>query len=98
MKLDKSFYERDARIVARELLGKYLVYEPQGRRFCGKIVETEAYLGVEDMASHAFRGRTKRTEVMFGEGGRLYVYFTYGMHWLMNVVTGKEGTAEAVDS
>jgi DNA-3-methyladenine glycosylase len=96
MKLDKSFYERDAQTVARELLGKYLVYQPKGRRFCGRIVETEAYLGVEDMASHAFRGRTKRTEVMFGEGGRLYVYFTYGMHWLMNVVTGKEGTAEAV--
>lgn len=96
MKLEKAFYTRDAVTVARELLGKYLVYQPEGKRFVVKIVEAEAYLGVEDMASHAFHGRTNRTDVMFGEGGHLYVYFTYGMHWMMNVVTGSEGFAEAV--
>lgn len=96
MKLEKAFYTRDAVTVARELLGKYLVYQPEGKRFVAKIVEAEAYLGVEDMASHAFHGRTNRTDVMFGEGGHLYVYFTYGMHWMLNVVTGSEGFAEAV--
>jgi DNA-3-methyladenine glycosylase len=96
MKLERSFYKRDARTVARELLGKYLVYAPPGRRLAGKIVETEAYLGERDMASHAFHGRTRRTEVMFGEGGHLYVYFIYGLFWLANVVTGEEGTAGAV--
>ncbi len=96
-KLERSFYERDARTVARQLLGKYLVYAPPGkRRLAGKIVETEAYLGVRDMASHAFRGRTRRTDVMFGEGGHLYMYFIYGLFWMMNVVTETEGSAGAV--
>ncbi len=95
-RLERSFYERDARAVARQLLGKYLVFEPPGSRLVGKIVETEAYLGVRDMASHAFRGRTRRTEVMFGAGGHLYLYFIYGLFWMMNVVTEKEGSAGAV--
>jgi len=95
-KLERSFYERDARTVARGLLGKYLVYEPAGKRLAGKIVETEAYLGVRDTASHASRGRTRRTDVMFGEGGRLYMYFIYGLFWMMNVVTETEGRAGAV--
>ncbi|MGA2284926.1 MAG: DNA-3-methyladenine glycosylase [Dehalococcoidia bacterium] len=95
-KLERSFYERDARTVAKQLLGKYLVYERAGKRLGGKIVETEAYLGVRDMASHAFRGRTRRTEVMFGAGGHLYMYFIYGLFWMMNVVTETEGSAGAV--
>ncbi len=95
-KLQRSFYERGARTVARQLLGKRLVYQREGRRLAGRIVETEAYLGVRDMASHAFRGRTKRTEVMFGAGGHLYMYFIYGLFWMMNVVTETEGSAGAV--
>ena len=95
-KLQRPFYERDARTVARELLGKYVVYQRAGKRLAGKIVETEAYLGVRDTASHASRGRTRRTAVMFGAGGHLYVYFIYGLFWMMNVVTETEGSAGAV--
>ena len=95
-KLDATFFERPAPEVARDLLGKLLVRKI-GRRFLiGKIVETEAYLGAGDAASHAHRGMTERNKPMFGPAGHTYVYFTYGMHWLLNFVTEKEGKPSGV--
>ncbi len=83
-------------IVARQLLGKRLVRRLDGFRLAGPIVEAEAYRGEEDLACHAHVGLTKRTAVMYGPPGRAYVYFTYGMHWCLNCVTGPEGFAAAV--
>lgn len=94
-KLPREFYLRSALQVARDLLGTLLVRRIGKNQFSGKIVEVEAYRQT-DPASHSFRGRTRRNEVMFQEGGHLYVYFTYGMHFCSNVVTGKEGNGEAV--
>jgi len=91
MKLQKSFYERGTKEVACELLGKYLVFEPLHKHFVGKIVETEAYLGQEDLACHACRGKTKRNEPLFEKAGHAYVYFTYGLFWLFNVVAHQRG-------
>jgi DNA-3-methyladenine glycosylase len=98
MALPKSFFIRDDVVqLSRELLGKYLVTEWEGVRTVGKIVETEAYRGPEDKASHAWNNRrTKRTSVMFEEGGLAYVYLCYGIHHLFNVVTGPEGAPHAV--
>ncbi len=95
-KLPRSFYLRPTITVAKDLLGKYLVRKIRGKTLVGKIVEVEAYLGSKDPASHAYRGMTKRNEVMFRKGGHLYVYFTYGMHYCANVVTEDEGTGHAV--
>ena len=94
--LTKAFYERDALVVARDLIG-CLFFHRAGRYLLGvRLVETEAYRGSIDPGSHGFRGITPRTEVMYGPPGRLYVYFTYGMHWCANIVCGRDGECEAV--
>jgi DNA-3-methyladenine glycosylase len=95
-KLPRAFYDRDTTLVARELLGKYLVHQVQGVKHVGKIVEVEAYLGPHDLAAHSAKGLTKRTKVMFGPPGHAYVYLIYGMYHCMNVVTGPAGHAAAV--
>ncbi len=88
--LTHHFYARDTLVVAHELLGKKLVRKYKGHILSGLICETEAYLGRTDSASHAFRGRTPRNAVMFGRAGVAYVYFVYGMHYLLNIVTEEE--------
>ena len=98
-RLERDFYTRaDTLRAARELLGKRLVVPAAGgARVAGRVVETEAYLGVEDRAAHSYGGRrTRRTETMFGLGGTAYVFFVYGMHHQFNVVTGPEGLPHAV--
>ena len=96
-RLERSFFTRDVLEVAPDLLSKVLVIRQEDNaimRF--SISETEAYRGSDDRACHAARGRTPRTEVMYHEGGRLYVYFVYGMYWMLNVVTGIENEPQAV--
>lgn len=95
-KLNRKFYDRSTLRVARELLGKHLVVQKDGHLLSGKIVETEAYVGFKDPASHACRGMTPRNEVMFGNPGYAYVYITYGIHHCLNLVTEREGYPAAV--
>jgi len=96
MILTEKFFERSTLIVARELLGKYLVRRYRGKIIQGMITEVEAYDGSQDKASHAARGLTERNKVMFGPAGYWYIYFTYGMHWMLNIVTGKNGYPAAI--
>ena len=90
-KIGRSFYQRDAEKVARDLIGAVLVRRARGRECRARIVEAEAYVGPQDLASHSSRGRTKRTEVMFGPPGHAYVYLVYGMYEMFNIVAGKTG-------
>jgi DNA-3-methyladenine glycosylase len=96
-RLTRDFYARDALAVARDLIGcTFVRNDPEYGRVGVRLVETEAYRGPIDPGSHGYRGMTERTRSMFGPPGRLYVYFTYGMHWCVNVVCGREGECEAV--
>jgi len=95
-KLNRAFYERPAIELAPDLLGKILVHRRRGRRLRARIVETEAYVGAHDLACHASKGRTRRTEVMFGPAGHAYVYLIYGMYPMFNIVASVPGDAQAV--
>ena len=91
-RLDKAFFHRECLDVAQDLVGKVLVHNRKRLR----ISETEAYCGESDTACHAHKGRTKRTEVLYAEAGTIYIYLCYGMHWLLNIVTGDVGDPQAV--
>jgi DNA-3-methyladenine glycosylase len=95
-RLNREFFARDTLTAARDLLGRRLVRVRNGTRLCGRIVEVEAYAGEDDQASHARFGRTERNAAMFGPPGHAYVYFVYGMHHCLNVVTEREGYPAAV--
>jgi DNA-3-methyladenine glycosylase len=94
--LQRIYFNRSTLQVARSLIGKYLVRSIDGRMLAGKIVEVEAYVGSQDKACHASKGRTQRTDVMFGHGGVAYIYLIYGMHHCLNVVTEREEFPSAV--
>ncbi|MEA4827590.1 MAG: DNA-3-methyladenine glycosylase [Clostridium sp.] len=96
-KLPREFYTRNVLEVAKDLLGKYLVYEDNDSKLIGKIVEVEAYMGPEDKAAHSYGGKvTERTKVMYKEGGYVYIFIIYGMYYCMNVVAAGENEPQAV--
>jgi DNA-3-methyladenine glycosylase len=95
-RLRRAFYRRHATELAKALIGKVLVHRVGDRAFAARIVETEAYVGPHDLACHASKGRTKRTEIMFGRAGHAYVYLIYGMYPMLNIVSGEPGHPEAV--
>jgi DNA-3-methyladenine glycosylase len=96
-KLSKEFFSRDVLKVAPELLGKYVVRNQKVSGIARYLItEVEAYRGEEDKACHASKGRTKRTEIMYHEGGKIYVYLVYGMYWMLNIVTGEKDNPQAV--
>ena len=95
-KLSRDFYAPGTLAIARDLIGMHLVHDDGGALRVGRIVETEAYMGPRDLAAHSARGRTARTEVMFGEPGHAYVYFIYGVWYCLNVVTAAAGVPHAV--
>ena len=95
-KLDYSFFHRPCLTVARDLVGKILVHETESGQLRLRISETEAYCGTDDTACHVSKGRTPRTEVFYADAGTLYVYLCYGMHWMLNIVTGDMEDPQAV--
>lgn len=95
-RLGEEFFHRDCLEVAPDLVGKVIVSKIGGEEVRVRISETEAYRGAEDTACHAHKGRTPRTEVLYGKSGMVYIYLCYGMHWLMNVITGEEGQPQGV--
>lgn len=95
-RLSRSFFARDTHVVAKELLGKVLVHKSRGKMLSGRICEVEAYIGEDDLASHARFGKTTRNAIMYGEAGHAYVYFIYGMYDMLNIVTDKKHFPAAV--
>lgn len=95
-RLSRSFFTRDTRMVAKELLGKLIVRTYRDKKIAARILETEAYVGEDDLASHARFGKTKRNTIMYGKAGHAYVYFIYGMHDMLNIVTDKKDFPAAV--
>lgn len=97
MRLKLDFYQRDVLKVAPELIGKYMVRNyPDGKEMKYQITEVEAYRGSEDLACHASKGKTERTEIMYHQGGHIYMYLIYGMYWMLNFVTSKKDIPQAV--
>lgn len=96
MKLEYSFFNRPCLEVAEDLIGKVLVRKTAAGEIRLRITETESYIGEADTACHAHKGRTKRTEVMYDKAGTIYVYLCYGIHWLLNIVTGDKDDPQAV--
>jgi len=94
--LPQAFFKDKTLKVARNLIGKYLVRKTGNKIIREKIVETEAYVGEHDLACHTSRGKTERNKVMYEEAGTIYIYFTYGMHWMLNIVTEEKGCGTAV--
>lgn len=94
--LPRTFYQRPTLEIAPDLLGRYLIVDEGRNSLGGRIVEVEAYIGEDDPACHAHLGRTRRNDTMYGPPGHAYVYFTYGNHWMLNVVTEREGFPAAV--